>query len=222
VEVFKEDQMNTSHTSVDCYVALELSQSKWLVGALLPAAKKVITVSVTGGDIEGLIIALNEFEARALSNCAPDQTVKLRVCFEAGYDGFWLARFLLDQGIDTTVLDASSFLVSRRGKRAKTDRIDVEAMALTLKAYLLGDLTVCRPVRLPSPAEEDAKRLSRERTQLKKERTRHVNRIRALLMLNGIRKVRGLFGRCWEQWLEAVQTGDGRPLGTFIKREIRR
>ncbi|GLR61926.1 IS110 family transposase [Rhizobium indigoferae] len=140
--------------------------------------------------------------------------------FEAGYDGFWLARFLLNSGIDTTVLDPSSFLVSRRGRRVKTDRIDVEAMVFTLKAYLLGDRSVCRPVWLPSIDEEDAKRLSRERTQLKKERTRHVNRIRALLVLHGIRSVPGLWGGRWKEALSNIRTGDGRELGRFIFREL--
>ncbi len=144
----------------------------------------------------------------------------MRVCFEAGYDGFWLARFLIDRDIDTTILDPSSFLVSRRGRRVKTDRVDVEAMVFTLKAYLLGDRSVCRPVRLPSVAEEDAKRLSRERTQLKKERTRHVNRIRALLVLHGIRSFPGLWGGRWKEALSNIRTGDGRELGRFIFLEL--
>lgn len=118
--------------------------------------------------------------------------------------------------------DPSSFLVSRRGRRVKTDRVDVEAMVFTLKAYLLGDRSVCRPVRLPSVTEEDAKRLSRERTQLKKERTRHVNRIRALLVLHGIRSVPGLWGGRWKEALSNNRTGDGRELGRFIFRELYR
>ncbi|MCX2699327.1 IS110 family transposase [Ochrobactrum chromiisoli] len=182
----------------DCYVALELSQRTWLIGYLLPGSGKVQTVTVAGGNAEALLSALAKIETltgvRSQAECAPGS---MRVCFEAGYDGFWLARFLMDRGIHTTILDPSSFLVSRRGRRVKTDRVDVEAMAFTLKAYLLGDKSVCRPVRLPTIEEEDAKRLSRERTQLKKERTRHVNRIRALLVLHGIRSVPGLWGGRW-------------------------
>ncbi len=102
----------------------------------------------------------------------------------------------------------------------KTDRVDVEAMVFTLKAYLLGDRSVCRPVRLPSVAEEDAKRLSRERTQFKKERTRHVNRIRALLVLHGIRSIPGLWGGRWKEALSNIRTGDGRELRRFIFREL--
>jgi transposase len=97
---------------VNCYVALELSRSKWLVGALLPGRDKVATIRVTGGDTDGLLHALNRLVAKAADLGYLD--ARLHVCFEAGYDGFWLARFLIDRGIDTIVLDASSFLVSRQ------------------------------------------------------------------------------------------------------------
>ncbi len=155
----------------DCYVALELSRAKWLVGALLPGRCKVATTVVPGGDTTALLDALGRFAARAGRETG--QAVAVRVCFEAGRDGFWLARFLFARGIETHVLDPASFLVSRRGRRAKTDRIDVEAMAFALRTFRLGDRGVCREVVIPSPEQEDAKRLSRERTQLAAEKTRH-------------------------------------------------
>jgi transposase len=219
----EEDLMNghdDNKAPVDCYVALELSRAKWLVGALLPGSENVATTPVTGGDTDKLLAALDRIAMKASD--AGYVNVRLRVCFEAGYDGFWLARFLIDRGIDTNVLDASSFLVSRRGRRAKTDRVDVESMAFVLKAFLLGDRSVCRPVRIPSPDEEDAKRIARERAQLLKERTRNVNRIRALLNLQGIREVRGLWGGKWQEWLAHTRTGDGRLLGPFLLRELGR
>lgn len=120
------------------------------------------------------------------------------------------------------MLDASSFLISRRGRRTKTDRIDVEAMAFTLRAYLAGDHGVCRVVTIPTPEAEDAKRISRERTRLASERTRHVNRIRGLLALHGIRDIKGLWGGSWREHLDALRTGDGRPLGCHLKAEIAR
>ena len=212
--------MTNPDPSARCSVALELSQAKWLVGALLPGRAKVTLQTVRGGDAEGLMDVLRKLEARASADVGASTAIS--VCFESGYDGFWLARFLADRGIDTHVLDAASFLVSRRGRRAKTDRIDVEAMAFTLKAYLAGDRSVCRTVEVPSPEAEDAKRLSRERTQLTRERTRHVNRIRGLLTLHGIRDVKGLWGGAWREALEAAQTGDGRRLGSFLRAELSR
>ncbi|WP_227272311.1 IS110 family transposase [Roseobacter weihaiensis] len=210
----------TSEPSGDCYVALELSRSKWLIGAILPGQEKLKTTTVAGGDTAALLQALDDIRgrARALGPSNP----RLRACFEAGYDGFWLARFLADRGIDVTVLDATSFLVSRRGRRVQTDRIDVEAMAFTLKAFCLGDKSVCRAVRVPTPEEADAKRVSRERSQLVKERTRNINRIRGLLNLHGIGRVLGLHGGDWRSWLDEVRTGDGRRLEPFLVRELYR
>lgn len=213
--------MSTLNTPVqDCYVALELSRTKWLVGALLPGRTKVITTLVPGGSATKLIEVLRRLATQACRTAGG--AVSLKVCYEAGYDGFWLARHLISCGIETYVLDPASFLVSRRGRRAKTDRIDVEAMALRLKTYLAGDRSVCRAVSIPSPEEEDAKRLSRERTQLAAEKTRHTNRIRGLLSLHGIREVKGLWGGDWANALCDLRTGDGRELGTYLRAEITR
>jgi len=120
------------------------------------------------------------------------------------------------------VLDAWSFLISRRGRRTKTDRIDVEAMTFTLRAYLAGDPSVCRVVPVPTPKAEGAKRISRERTRLASERTGHVNRIRGLLALHGIRNIKGLWGGGWRTQLDKLQTGDGLPMGRYIKAETTR
>jgi transposase len=211
--------MATSSTQ-DCYIALELSRAKWLVGALLPGRSKITTTLVPGGDTAALLDVLTRLAARATRDSGAP--VVLKACYEAGYDGFWLARFLISHGIETHVLDPASFLVSRRGRRAKTDRIDVEAMVLTLKAFLLGDRSVCRDVIIPSPEQEDAKRLSRERTQLAAEKTRHTNRIRGLLALHGIREVKGLWGGNWTRALSELRTADGRELGGYLRAEIAR
>lgn len=130
------------------------------------------------------------------------------------------ARFLLDRGVNTTILDPSSFLVSRCGRRVKTDRVDVLAIVFTVKAYMLGDKSVCRAVRLLTSEEVYGKRLARERPQLKKERTCHINRILALLTLQGIRSVRGLWGGRWKNWLSSICIGDGRVLNPFFLREL--
>ena len=128
--------MSNLNTPVqDCFVAFELSRTKWLVGALLPGRTKVITTLVPGGNATKLIEVLRRLATQACR--AAGGAVSLKVCYEAGYDGFWLARYLISRGIETYVLDPASFLVSRRGRRAKTDRIDVEAMAFTFRAYWL-------------------------------------------------------------------------------------
>lgn len=88
------------------------------------------------------------------------------------------------------------------------------------RSFDQGDRTVCREVCVPTPEEEDAKRLDRERVQLSAERTRHVNRIRALLNLHGIREVKALWGGDWRKWLQVVRTADDEPLGKFLAAEL--
>src|SRR3954452_25317284 len=176
----------TTSSSQTCYVALELSRAKWLVGALLPGRSKVLTTLVPGGDTTALLDVLHRLAARGTREVGAP--VALKVCYEAGFDGIWLARLLISRGVQTYVRDPASFLVSRRGRRAKTDRIDVEAMTLTLKAYLAGAGGVCRAVVIPPPEEEDANRPPGDPTQLAAEKTRHTNRIRGLLALHGIRE----------------------------------
>ncbi|MEL4073526.1 transposase, partial [Ochrobactrum sp. GPK 3] len=171
-------------SSVPVYAAIELSKSTWLVAVLSPSSDRVKLRQVRGGDTAALVAMLNSTQAAAAQ--IDGRPAEIVVCFEAGYDGFWLARFLRKRGIRTSVLDSTSFLVNRRSRRAKTDRLDAESMVRMFRSFDQGDRTVCREVRVPTP-EEDAKRLDRERLQLSAERTRHVNRIRALLNLHGIR-----------------------------------
>lgn len=202
------------------FVSVELSKRSWLVASLLPDASKVSLRNLPSGDGDALYTYLRKLEERAHANSG--RPVAIRLCFEIGYDGFWLARLLRDRGVDTYVLDPASFLVSRRGKRVKTDRIDAEAMIGILKAYLAGDHSVCRLVTVPTPEEEDARRLMRERGDLVRERTRIVSRIRALLNLHGIRKIRGLTGGDWAAQLETLRTGDGRALPPNLRQQIAR
>jgi transposase len=110
----------------------------------------------------------------------------VRSCYEAGYDGFWLHRLLLANGITNYVFDPASIAVDQRARRVKTDRIDGEKMLRTLMAYLRGEPRVVRIVRVPTPEQEDARRASRERGRLTKEQTAHTNRIKALLRLLGM------------------------------------
>ena len=98
-------------------------------------------------------------------------------CYEAGYDGFWLHRLLEAHGIRNYVIDPASLQVDRRARRVKTDRIDTERLLRSLMAYLRGEPKVWSVVRVPSVAEEDARRLYRERDRLVSERVQHVNRI---------------------------------------------
>ena len=111
------------------------------------------------------------------------------LCYEAGYDGFWLARSLKTEKIDCRVLDPVSLQVNRRARRVKTDRLDVLMLLRALIAADRGDRHVCSIVRVPTIEEEDARRSHRERQRLIRERTAHINRIKRLLFGQGIRDV---------------------------------
>jgi transposase len=147
--------------------------------------------------------------------------VEIVSCYEAGYDGFWLHRLLEAHGIRNYVIDPASLQVDRRARRAKTDRVDVERMLRSLMAYLRGEPKVWSIVRVPSVAEEDDRRLHRERDRLINERIQHVNRIKGLLAIHGIYDYQPL-RRDRMQRLQQLHTTDGRPLPPRLKAEILR
>jgi transposase len=118
-------------------------------------------------------------------------------------------------------VDAASIAVSRRRRRAKTDKIDGEALLRALLAFKRGEPRVCSMVRAPTPPDEDRRRICRERETLIAERIRHVNRIKGLLFSQGIGDYQPL-RRDRRRALEAVRTGDGRALGANMKAQIGR
>jgi transposase len=203
-----------------CCVALELSQSKWLCAFSSPEGGKVSLHTIKAGDHAHLIEWLDRQRARA--ELALGRRLQLAVCYEMGYDGFWLARILLKIGIRTVVFDPASFLRPRRGRWAKIDRLDAEGMTRILRSWLGGDSSVAREVRVPTVEEEDAKRLCRERKTLVDERTRLVGRIKGLCALHGILVPGKRIGRRWIARLDEHRTGDGRPMPPFLRREIGR
>ena len=140
---------------------------------------------------------------------------------EAGLDGFWIHRVLQAEGIESHVVDPASIAISRRRRRAKTDKIDGEALVRAVLAHKRGEPRVCAMVRVPTPEEEDRRRISRERKALTNERVRHVNRIKGLLFSQGVSGYEPL-RRDRHKRLEELKTGDGRPLPAHLKTQIGR
>jgi transposase len=201
------------------YVALELSRSTWLVAVHSPVADKVSQQRLEGGDTESLLALITRKRIQAEEKLG--RPVRVACCFEAGYDGFWLHRWLCARAIENRVLDAASILVNRRARRAKTDRLDVAGLLRTLMALERGETQVCRVVHVPSPEQEDARRRSRERARLVVERGQHTNRVKGLLMTQGIRDFEPT-RRDWEARLEALRTPDGQPLRPCLRAELLR
>jgi len=209
----------TNTASATLYVALELSRSTWLVAVHSPIADKVGQQRLEGGDTEGLLALITRKRIQAEEKLG--RPVRVACCFEAGYDGFWLHRWLCARAIGNRVLDAASVLVDRRARRAKTDRLDVAGLLRTPMALERGETQVCRVVHVPSPEQEDVRRRSRERSRLVVERGRHTNRIKGLLMTQGIRDFEPT-RRDWEVRLEALRTPDGQPLRPCPRAELLR
>lgn len=201
------------------HVAIELSQKTWLVTLHSPDRDRISRHKLEGGDHAGLLALIEKIRARAAEKRGAEPRVVS--CYEAGYDGFWLHRLLQAAGITNFVFDAASIAVEQRSRRAKTDRIDGELMLRTLMAYLRGEPRVVRIVRVPSVAEEDARRASRERDRLVKEQTAHSNRIKALLRLLGV-DVGTPRRKNWLAWLEQQRDWQGQPLPPHLLAEIKR
>jgi transposase len=199
------------------HVAFELSKAKWKLGVLLPGSSKLSRYTIDGGDVTGLRARLAD--ARAKAERMTGKPVRILTCYEAGYDGHWLHRWLTDQGVTSHEIDPSSIEVPRRARHAKTDRIDLERLMRAFLAYLRGEPRACSVVHVPSVDDEDRKRRTRERERLMKECTAHTNRIKGLLHGQGVRDAQPL-KRDFIASLDIVRTGDGRPLAPKLKEEL--
>src|SRR5215210_1615637 len=202
------------------FVSLELSRSTWLITSLSPGGgEKMSKHQVRGGDIAALLGRFAELKAKALARTG--KSFPLVVIQEAGLDGFWIHRALVDAGMESHVVDPASIATSRRRRRAKTDRIDGEALVRALLAHKRGEPRVCAMVRVPTPEEEDRRRLCRELKSLIGERVRHVNRLKGLFFAQGIGDYEPRRSDRRER-LDGLRTGDGRPLPENLKALARR
>ena len=201
------------------FVSLELSRSTWLITSLSPGGgEKMSKHGLSAGNIAALLARLSELKQKAFARTG--QSFQVIVIQEAGLDGFWIHRVLQSEGVESHVVDAASIATSRRRRRAKTDRIDGEALVRALLAYKRGEPRVCAMVRTPTPEEEDRRRLCRERKTLTNERVQHVNRIKGLLFCQGISDYEPL-RRNRRQRLDELKTG-GCPLPPHLKAQITR
>ncbi len=201
------------------FLALELSRRSWLVALHAPDAAKVELHRLPAGDGQAVLDLLARIQTRAERRTGVSP--HLSCCYEAGRDGFWLHRLLESHGVISHVMDPSSLQVDRRARRAKTDRLDAQALLRALMAWTRGEPKVCSMVRPPSPDEEDARRPSRERATLLQERIRLVNRIQGLCATQGIADYEPLRPDR-RQRLTQLITGDGRPLPPRLSAEIAR
>src|SRR6185312_12694947 len=191
---------------------VELSQSSWLVAGMLPGIERQPRKKLEPSP-ERLLGLLHRWRDEAVR--AGRTITRIAVAFEAGRDGFWLARWLAARGVEAHVIHPSSVAVSREHRRAKTDRLDTELLKRGFLGWLRGERGHCSMVRVPTLAEEDAKRPSRERECLVK------NRMKGALARLGIRNFRPALRNAAEH-LAALSTPEGSPLPPNVAAELDR
>lgn len=197
---------------------IEMSQSSWLVGGIIPGVERRAAKKLEASE-EMLLSLLHRWCEEAAK--AGRTITRITVAFEAGRDGFWLARWLQARDVEAHVIHATSIAVSREHRRAKTDRLDAARLQRAFLGWLRGESGHCTMVAVPSLAEEDAKRPSREREALVGERTRIGNRMKSALARLGIRGFRPGLRRAVER-LEQLSTPEGVPLPPNTLAELRR
>ena len=214
------DQAAASTVSTNTlHCALELSKKSWLLAIQFPDREQPSLYPIAGGEAERLMAKLTAARDRWAK--ASGALPVITLCYEVGYDAFWLARFLKARGIECLVIDPGSLQVSRRGRRVKTDRVDVKTLLRTLIAWCRGEQHVWSLVRIPSIDEEDLRRSHRERSRLVRERTAHINRIKGLLFAQGIRGI-NVKSRYKTLAVDKLVTGDGHRLPPRLASEIDR
>lgn len=173
------DTLNSVSYDQTLILAIELSSKSWVVAAQVPGLPKSKTRKTIAPEKQALQAAIDGYRARAGEAGYPVDSVI--ATYEAGWSGFWLARWLIAKGVEVHVIQPSSVPVDRRIRRAKSDGIDAELLLRTLMAWLRGEPRVCSMVPIPDEADEDARRSIRERTELISKRVGLTNRIGAVL-----------------------------------------
>src|ERR1700720_2960395 len=187
---------------------IEMSLSSWLVAGIVPGVERQ-PLKKLEADENALLKLLNRWREEAKK--AGHRIERIAVAFEAGRDGFWLARWLRARDIEAHVIHASSVAVSREHRRAKTDRLDTGLLKRSFLGWLRGERDHCKMVAIPTIKDEDAKRPNREREGLVRERTRIVNRMKSCLARFGIRNFKPTLRKAPER-LATLATPEGVPL----------
>lgn len=195
---------------------IEMAQSNWLVAAVIPGIKRQ-PLKRLDADAEALLKLLHRWRKEADQAGHPIRRVV--VAYEAGRDGFWLARWLRTRSVESYVIHPNSIAVSREHRRAKTDRLDTELLLRALLGWLRGEKRHCSMVAIPTIEEEDAKRPNRERDSLVTEQTRIGNQIKAILTRFGIHGFRLKLRRA-EQQLKELHSAEGSLLPENSRAEL--
>jgi transposase len=189
-------------------VVVEMSEASWLVAGMAPGVDRQ-PLKKLGPDPDALLRLVERWRDEAVK--AGKMIERIALAFEAGRDGFWLARWLQARGIEVHVIHSTSVAVSREHRRAKTDRLDTAMLMRVFLGWLRGERGHCGMVAIPTLEDEDARRPSRERESLVGERTRIINRMKAILAWLGVRGFNPKLRKA-PQRLDDLRTPEDLPL----------
>ena len=217
-----QDDLSRSLVALDqqttLIAAIELSLASWLVGGIVPGLSREPLKKLVP-DQEALLKLLHRWRDEAIE--AGHKIKRIVVAFEAGRDGFWLARWLRARGIEAYVIHPTSIPVSREQRRAKTDRLDIGLLKRAFVGWLRGEAKHCTMAAIPTLEEEDAKRPNREHEHLVGTRTSIINRMKAALVRLGIRGFNPKLRKAPER-LETLRTPEGCPIPPKTLAELQR
>lgn len=196
-------------------MSLELGASEWKMAFSPGLGQQPRHRVVAAGDLE----AVKKEIAAAKSRFKLPAETRVASCYEAGRDGFWIHRALEMLGVENQVVDSAAIEVSRRSRRAKTDRLDAAKLLNQLLRYLSGETRAFKVVRVPTEEEEDRRHLHRELKTVKRSRTAVTNRIKGLLATVGVR-LKDL--SALPEMLERLRLWDGSPLPKWLKARLER
>ena len=205
-------QGQDTEIQADLYMSLELGDKKWML-TLTDGRRGPSRYTVDAGDTAAVADCIRKAKER----CGLAAEAKVHSCYEAGRDGWWLHRWLTEQGINNIVVDSASIEVNRHARRAKTDRLDGDKLLAMLLRHRTGE-RVWSVLHEPSAEDEDARRAHRELARLTQERTAHTNRIGSLLVLHNLRPRLIIGGRDWARWWER----HGEQVPPVLRAEIER
>jgi transposase len=205
--------IETTSIESNLFVAFELGESSWKLAFTVGLGQRGRQRTVVARDLA----AVRREVAQAKQRFGLPATCRVRSCYEAGREGFWLQRWLEAEGIENRVVDASSIEVNRRLRRAKTDRMDATRLMVLLVRFWYGERRVWSVVRVPSVEEEDRRHLHRELLTMKRDRTRLANRIQGLLANQGLRVD---WRKPLARQLDALRSWDGSPLPRGLRARL--
>ena len=211
----KKQNSKAVSTPTQLYLSFELGEQDWTLGFTVGLGQEPRKRKIMARDLK----ALEQEIARAKQRFGLPEAAPVVSCYEAGRDGFWLHRYLVAHDIQNRVVDSSSIEVNRRAKHAKTDRIDAGKLVMMLVRYALGEHKLWSVVHVPSVEAEDARHLHRELLALKRDHTRHVNRIKGLLSGQGVSLT---VGTNFLHALDTVRLWDGAPLPAGVRARLER